>query len=400
VLASGWRVKASGLVGSVVIAMGGSRKWSVESKDFELSIKGGNLGVRIVERSNGKQSSVFIHRDELAWLLDSVEAGEKVETSEVFWDQSRARVPRVILKYRANRNGRFMSVEEFDGRRRNGIILIPEGRLGQGWKRLTSELKKARSSLWEGRAFNLRKPERKPEIGAVGRRNFAEVVGASKSKTHEQTASVGDSNGPGGWVRPVGGSSEMAVQLPEKCNMGMGVAYSVGKQLVKGQEEKALNVTLELGYCREWLRKLRDEVDVGLGRIEAALKDFESAGPDLGREVKDRALKSIKTNPVKSDWRPKLGPGPGSGPSGNIKPKDTKLTGEGPTVGVVILSRPEEKLGSPGPGLDYSKPGEVGLGSISKLVSVVDPTEAAFGESVCARSVTEEPPERDGVYCR
>jgi hypothetical protein len=204
-------VKASGLVGSVVIAMGGSRKWSVESKDFELSIKGGNLGVRIVERSNGKQSSVFIHRDELAWLLDSVEAGEKVETSEVFWDQSRARVPRVILKYRANRNGRFMSVEEFDGRRRNGIILIPEGRLGQGWKRLTSELKKARSSLWEGRAFNLRKPERKPEIGAVGRRNFAEVVGASKSKTHEQTASVGDSNGPGGWVRPVGGSSEMAV---------------------------------------------------------------------------------------------------------------------------------------------------------------------------------------------
>jgi hypothetical protein len=65
-------VLASGLAGRLVNKMGDSRKWSVESKDFEMSIKGGNLGVRIVERSNRKQRSVFIHRDELAWLLGVV----------------------------------------------------------------------------------------------------------------------------------------------------------------------------------------------------------------------------------------------------------------------------------------------------------------------------------------
>jgi hypothetical protein len=43
-------VLASGLAGRLVNKMGDSRKWSVESKDFEMSIKGGNLGVRIVER--------------------------------------------------------------------------------------------------------------------------------------------------------------------------------------------------------------------------------------------------------------------------------------------------------------------------------------------------------------
>jgi hypothetical protein len=34
--------------------MGESRIWSVESNEFEMMIKGGNSGVRIVERSNKK----------------------------------------------------------------------------------------------------------------------------------------------------------------------------------------------------------------------------------------------------------------------------------------------------------------------------------------------------------
>jgi hypothetical protein len=52
--------------------------------------------VRIVERSNKKQRATFIKRDELAWLVGSVEVVIEVETSEVFWDQSRAGYPRII----------------------------------------------------------------------------------------------------------------------------------------------------------------------------------------------------------------------------------------------------------------------------------------------------------------
>ena len=43
--------------------MAGLRKWSVESKDFELMVKGGASGVRLYERSNGKQRSIFLQKD-------------------------------------------------------------------------------------------------------------------------------------------------------------------------------------------------------------------------------------------------------------------------------------------------------------------------------------------------
>jgi hypothetical protein len=58
-----------------------SRSWSVESKEFELMIKGRASGVRIYERSKKKKSSIFIQRDELAWLVGALEEVVEVETS-------------------------------------------------------------------------------------------------------------------------------------------------------------------------------------------------------------------------------------------------------------------------------------------------------------------------------
>jgi hypothetical protein len=116
-----------------------SRRWAVESKDFELLIKGRASGARIFERSNKKQRSIFVQKDELAWLVGSVEV-VVVETSEVFWDQSRVGYPLIIALKCSNRHGRFLTIEEFAGRRRCGAILIPEGRYGQGWERFISKM--------------------------------------------------------------------------------------------------------------------------------------------------------------------------------------------------------------------------------------------------------------------
>jgi hypothetical protein len=76
--------------------MAGSRRWSVESKEFELVVKGGLSGVRIFERSHGKQRSIFLKKDDLAWLGHIVEEMVAVESSEIFWDQSRAGYPRMM----------------------------------------------------------------------------------------------------------------------------------------------------------------------------------------------------------------------------------------------------------------------------------------------------------------
>jgi hypothetical protein len=78
--------------------MAKTRSWYVESKEFEMLIKGGNYGLRIVERSKRKQGSIFIQRDEVAWLVGAVEEALDVETSEVFWDPSSAGFPRVLVQ--------------------------------------------------------------------------------------------------------------------------------------------------------------------------------------------------------------------------------------------------------------------------------------------------------------
>jgi hypothetical protein len=117
-----------------------ARRWSVEAKEFEVSIKGGLLGVRIVETRNKKRRSIFVHRDEISWLVGALEVAAEVDTSEVFWDQSRAGYIRLTTQRCANKHGRFMFIEEYDGRRRSGTILVPEGWTGQGWARMILEL--------------------------------------------------------------------------------------------------------------------------------------------------------------------------------------------------------------------------------------------------------------------
>ena len=98
-----------------------------------------------------------------------------METYELFWDQSRARYPRIITQKCSNKHGHFLTVEEFDGRRRCGAILIPEGRYGQGWDRFVSEVRLANSVLHEVREVR----ERKKETEVRDRRSYAEVLGLS-----------------------------------------------------------------------------------------------------------------------------------------------------------------------------------------------------------------------------
>jgi hypothetical protein len=76
--------------------MAGSRMWSVESKDFEFLIKGGLSGMRIIERSYKIHRSIFLQKEELAWLAHIAEKLAVVQSSEVFWDHSRAGFPRII----------------------------------------------------------------------------------------------------------------------------------------------------------------------------------------------------------------------------------------------------------------------------------------------------------------
>ena len=45
-------------------------------------------GAKIFERSNKKQRSIFLQKDELAWLVRTMEELVAMDNFEVFWDQS------------------------------------------------------------------------------------------------------------------------------------------------------------------------------------------------------------------------------------------------------------------------------------------------------------------------
>ena len=64
--------------------MVGLWKWSVESKEFELVVKGGNTRVKFFERNSKNNGSIFLQRAEVAWLDSVMEELIAVKTSEVF----------------------------------------------------------------------------------------------------------------------------------------------------------------------------------------------------------------------------------------------------------------------------------------------------------------------------
>ena len=98
----------------------------------------------------------------------------EVDMSEVFWDQSRAEYPRIIAQKCSNRHGRFLTIEEFDGRRRCGTILIPEGRF-------ISKLRMVNASFKEGQELR----EGKVVKVVSGRWSYVEVLGLSTQLKEE-----------------------------------------------------------------------------------------------------------------------------------------------------------------------------------------------------------------------
>jgi hypothetical protein len=343
--------------------MGEARRWSVEAKEFELLVKGGLSGVRLVEKRNNRTRSICVQRDEILWLLGAVEKAANVDTSEVFWDQSRVGYIRLTTQRRANRHGRFLTIEEYDGRRRSGSVLIPEGWSGQGWHRLISELRLACSSLKVGRGIRTDKPEMVTGV----KRSFAEVVGATKrtEKATSSTQSVPESplvpSATGGLLQQsqyssgmnqgLGGvgvlrrSAELLPGMPrgekeKPRGSSQGVTCQGAKSNVKGRMEASFNAKQELGGLREWLRQLRSEVDAGLVRVDVVLKKLENIGPG---QVQKKAVWISKTKSKKKlkfkEKRPNSnGVGVGLDPGLAVMMSKAQTDGTGPSAGPSVVN--------------------------------------------------------------
>jgi hypothetical protein len=192
-----------------------SRRWSVESKEFELVIVGGETGVRLREICRGRLRSILMDRDEIAWLVRIFEELVEVEDSRVFWNQALAGFPRIIAQRCFNRHGGFLTIEEYNGGRRRDAVLVPEGRRGKGWDLFGSALQSVVEQFSVRGSGVAAFPESQAMRGS--RRSYAEVLSKSLPPLEEN---LGECSGPVArvpeWVKDLlkGVSTDKFVRVP------------------------------------------------------------------------------------------------------------------------------------------------------------------------------------------
>jgi hypothetical protein len=286
--------------------MDGKWKWKVEAKEFELVVRGGNTGVRFYERSCKSNRSIFLQRAEVAWLDGVVEDLVAKKTTEVFWDQSRAGYLRILVERCSNQHGKFLTIVEFDGRHRSGSIMIPEGRHGQGWNRLKLEVSRVNSSLgvrekWKyntvtvGRSYAdavMATQAGGSEVHLL-KNNKAPVSSVDASKTvlrkethtpaveEEFSAVTGEGTNVSGLVA---GGALSASLLPKTLPNPVNSA----KEALRGRDEAAgyglaslgqSNLREELQHLKSFLKKLKEDADVGIRRVEEVMGSLGCGGP-------------------------------------------------------------------------------------------------------------------------
>jgi hypothetical protein len=94
----------SPLLDCCVAAMGLSRRWSVESKDFEMLVKDDSTELVIKERCRGQLRSIRLNSQESMWLLKFFDQLVVAEDSTVYWDWSKSGFPRVLAQSCFNRH--------------------------------------------------------------------------------------------------------------------------------------------------------------------------------------------------------------------------------------------------------------------------------------------------------
>jgi hypothetical protein len=176
------------------------RRFSVEAKSFSFSVVSDKPVLRLEERRKGFKGFILLGVKASVWLADTVEEACETQKREDF---ARSLCDEVrVLKVRMGRNraGSFLEAAVFVEGGRKGVIRLPEGRGGWGWRRFAEELRPLTAHL---------DTKFLPAVASAGEEgcqpSFAEVLaaplGGMKSPGMEDLASI-----LGSWTSMGGGA--------------------------------------------------------------------------------------------------------------------------------------------------------------------------------------------------
>jgi hypothetical protein len=115
------------------------RRFSIEAKSFCFSIKEGFSDLRLEERRKKFVGFIFASFPCATWLRDTVEAATQVKEDI---SKSYREGDKVLMVHGgSNKAGRYLEVSVYTEGGRKGVLWIPEGRFGRGWRRFAGELR-------------------------------------------------------------------------------------------------------------------------------------------------------------------------------------------------------------------------------------------------------------------
>jgi hypothetical protein len=117
------------------------RSFTFEAKTFCLSAKDGYPLLRLEERRKGFSRYIFVSNQCASWLIEKVEAAVLSQAKEEIAKSFREGDKVTMVHGGGNKAGIFLEVSVYAEGGQKGVIWLPEGRFGRGWRRFAGELR-------------------------------------------------------------------------------------------------------------------------------------------------------------------------------------------------------------------------------------------------------------------
>jgi hypothetical protein len=256
-----------GLIRSGISAM--ERNFTVESKFFSLSVLEGASMVRVEEKRKSFFVVIVLSTRCSDWLASMLETLLGFSGDHDFVKSFREGSKLLIACRGENKAGRFLEAAAYGLGGRRGLILIPEGRGGWGWRKFSGELRTVSVSLSVGCGLGLSASDKKDEKVegtklSTGLDSLGATEGSPLSGGSPMGVKLGKGTGPPSFAEVVRSGATDSV-------LG---CRSPGHKSGSGDAAKVVDVSLVAEWC-----DLKKQPPVDCSALEKQAPD--SLGKDL-----------------------------------------------------------------------------------------------------------------------
>ena len=218
--------------------MGESQFLQVESKSFEIAKHVSTLS--ITERSRSHVSSVSMGFLAARWCRETLLEVANLSTEKHLFRSFRERNSVFVIQKQSNVRGAFVSITVLGEYRGKGIVIIPEGRDGKGWRGVSNVIHGLLNPLVSENHDS--KHRRPPTLTAQNKSN---ILG--ESRTYKDAANRGDI--------PKKDLPKITHVISHVIEENIPETRDSGKAVVNGSVELYLKVVLGVGSEEKWVVK-------------------------------------------------------------------------------------------------------------------------------------------------